>query len=146
MVGGGSSLDYMRTISPDTFVMMCEEPYFYCPDSNDLTLCENLTRKRCIEKGTKPSNRLALLAGTSNSFGCASICASCAFSSSSFGSAYMASACIYIVVGKRSENLYGWRRFFLGLYANDLTTNIHRQNWHCAANIQNPGAILPSVS
>ncbi|MCI9524771.1 MAG: hypothetical protein HFF01_06960 [Erysipelotrichaceae bacterium] len=51
MVGGGSSLDYMRTISPDTFVMMCEEPYFYCPDSNDLTLCENLTRKQCIEKG-----------------------------------------------------------------------------------------------
>lgn len=58
MIGGGSSLDYMQSISPDTLVMMCEEPYFYCPDSNDLSLCESLTRRECIEQGFEERNRI----------------------------------------------------------------------------------------
>lgn len=51
MVCGGSSLDYMNTINPDAFVMMCEEPYFHCPDSNDLSLCDHLSRREAIMQG-----------------------------------------------------------------------------------------------
>lgn len=51
MAGGGSSLDYMQSVNPDAFVMMCEEPYFYCPDSSDLSLCKDVTRRESILEG-----------------------------------------------------------------------------------------------
>lgn len=51
MICGGSSLDYMNKVNPNAFILMCEEPYFYCPDSADASLCENMTRKEAILKG-----------------------------------------------------------------------------------------------
>ncbi len=50
MVCGGSSGDYMSNINPNAFVMMCEEPYFYCPDSSNLSPCDDMTRKEAILK------------------------------------------------------------------------------------------------
>lgn len=50
MVCGGSSLDYMSTIRSEAFVMLCEEPYFYCPMSNDLSLCD-ISRREAILHG-----------------------------------------------------------------------------------------------
>ena len=57
MVCGGSSLDYMNTIRSDAFVMMCEEPYFYCPMSNDLSLCD-ITRKEAILHGLEVGKQI----------------------------------------------------------------------------------------
>ncbi|MCI9313301.1 MAG: hypothetical protein HFE68_08110 [Erysipelotrichaceae bacterium] len=57
MVCGGSSLDYMNTIHPDAFVMMCEEPYFYCPASSDLSLC-TMSRKEAILHGFAQSRKV----------------------------------------------------------------------------------------
>lgn len=51
MSGGGCSADYLDTKGKDAWTLVCEMPYFYCPDSNDLSLCENLTRREAIVKG-----------------------------------------------------------------------------------------------
>ncbi|MGN1344034.1 MAG: M14 family zinc carboxypeptidase [Traorella sp.] len=53
MKGGGCSVDYLDTLNPNAFGLVCEMPYFYCPDSNDLSNCENLTRKEAILEGFK---------------------------------------------------------------------------------------------
>lgn len=51
MVCGGSSMDYMKNVNPDAFIMMAEEPYFYCEEASDLSLCEDITRRETILKG-----------------------------------------------------------------------------------------------
>lgn len=58
MVCGGSSLDYINTINPDAFVMMCEEPYFYCPESSDLSFSTTMTRREAILKGFEERDRI----------------------------------------------------------------------------------------
>lgn len=51
MICGGSSMDYMKNVNPDAFILMTEEPYFYCEDASDLSLCEDMTRRETILKG-----------------------------------------------------------------------------------------------
>ncbi len=51
MKGGGCSADYLSTQNPDAFTIICEMPYFFCPDSNNLAPCADMTRKEAILKG-----------------------------------------------------------------------------------------------
>lgn len=51
MKGGGCSADYLDTKRDDAFSLICEMPYFYCPASNDVSICEDLTRREAIMKG-----------------------------------------------------------------------------------------------
>lgn len=48
---GGSSMDYMKKVNPDAFILMTEEPYFYCADASDITPCDDMTRREAVLKG-----------------------------------------------------------------------------------------------
>lgn len=52
MRGGGCSADYLDNVNKDAFVIICEMPYFYCPDGNDTSICEDkMTRREAVVKG-----------------------------------------------------------------------------------------------
>lgn len=57
MKGGGCSVDYLDTVRPDAYGLVCEMPYFYCPQSNNLELCDDMTRKEAILKGFEISDQ-----------------------------------------------------------------------------------------
>ena len=51
MKGGGCSADYLEPQNKDAFTIICEMPYFFCPDSNNLSACTDMSRKEAILKG-----------------------------------------------------------------------------------------------
>lgn len=58
MQGGGCSADYLDNVNKDAFVIICEMPYFYCPEGDDTSLCDDMSRREAILAGHKIQDEL----------------------------------------------------------------------------------------